>query len=225
VQSLLIHSTPVPRKLARLYLVSDILHNSSSTMHHAWKYRLAFESRLPRVFIHLNAIYRSFPGRMQAENFRVLVTDVTNAWENWLVFTPSSLESMQRLLVEGEPEVKEVTPVEADDQGGKEGATGGKPSGFRAVGSGGAFVPVVKTDDIDGQPISAPLNVDVDGVPMPSDTVALDVDGVPIGDDVDGAPIVDVDGAPMHVDGEAKAATSDVDGTPIAPAKEDDMFA
>jgi U2-associated protein SR140 len=224
----------VPRKLARLHLVSDILHNSSSTIHHAWKYRLAFESRLPRVFIHLNTIYRSFPGRMQAENFRVLVTDVTNAWENWLVFTPSNLESMQRLLVDGQSGMKEAKPVETEDQEGEDRENGSKPSGFRAVGS-GAFVPVVKSDDVDGQPINAPLDVDVDGVPMPSDTVdvdgepmpsdTVDVDGEPIGEDVDGVPIVDVDGAPMmHMDGDA-AETDEVGGVPLASAKEDDMFA
>jgi U2-associated protein SR140 len=221
VQSLLIDSTPVPRKIARLHLVSDILHNSASTIHHAWKYRLAFESRLPRVFVHLNAIYRSFPGRMQAENFRVLVTDVTNAWENWLVFTPSSLESMQRLLVEGEKQETE-TPVVVEEEEVMEDEGSEKPSGFRAVGS-GTFVPVVKTDDVDGLPI----DVDVDGVLMTTTTEQTggeDVDGQLMGDDVDGRPLtedVDIDGTPIEVDGEPME-TSDVDGEPIG--KEDDLF-
>lgn len=76
VCSLTIDTTPVPRKLARLYLVSDILHNSAASVPNAWTYRSIFERKLPAVFDHLGDIYLSFPGRLKAEQFRGLVEKV-----------------------------------------------------------------------------------------------------------------------------------------------------
>ena len=77
VASLTIDETPVPRKMARLYLVSDILHNSAASLPNAWAYRSVFESKLPAVFDHLGDIYLSFPGRMKAEQFRGQVMKVS----------------------------------------------------------------------------------------------------------------------------------------------------
>lgn len=68
-------ATPVPRKIARLHLVSDILHNATS-LPHAWVYRATFERRLTTVFDHLGDVYLSFPGRMKAEQFKIQVTNV-----------------------------------------------------------------------------------------------------------------------------------------------------
>ena len=39
VESLLHRETSVPAKIARLYLLSDILHNSALSIPNAWKYR------------------------------------------------------------------------------------------------------------------------------------------------------------------------------------------
>lgn len=79
VCSLTIDTTPVPRKLARLHLVSDILHNSAASVPNAWVYRSLFEHKLPAVFDHLGDIYLSFPGRLKAEQFRGLVEKVRRA--------------------------------------------------------------------------------------------------------------------------------------------------
>lgn len=38
-KTLMIKETPIPTKVARLYLVSDILHNSSVSVPNAWKFR------------------------------------------------------------------------------------------------------------------------------------------------------------------------------------------
>lgn len=35
----MIKETPIPTKVARLYLVSDVLHNSSVSVPNAWKFR------------------------------------------------------------------------------------------------------------------------------------------------------------------------------------------
>ncbi|WFD39564.1 uncharacterized protein MJAP1_002543 [Malassezia japonica] len=56
VDSLLVPSTPIPRKVARLYVVSDILHNSAASVPNAWRFRDAFLPHLYRVFSHLSAV-------------------------------------------------------------------------------------------------------------------------------------------------------------------------
>lgn len=66
----------MPRKIARLHLVSDILHNSATSIPNAWVYRSTLEVKLPAVFDHLGEIYLSFPGRMKAEQFRMQVINV-----------------------------------------------------------------------------------------------------------------------------------------------------
>ena len=38
IASLVVDGTPVPRKIARLYLICDILHNSAAPLPMAWKF-------------------------------------------------------------------------------------------------------------------------------------------------------------------------------------------
>lgn len=97
----MIPSTPIPRKIARLHTISDILHNSAAPVPNAWKYRQAFETRLPQVFEHLGQVLVSFPGRIKAEGFRMQVMSVIDCWENWLVLSPMSLEKLVQALNSG----------------------------------------------------------------------------------------------------------------------------
>ncbi|CAO1631482.1 unnamed protein product [Parajaminaea phylloscopi] len=100
-QSLLIPSTPVPRKLARLHVVSDVLHNSAAPVPNAWKYRSSMESRMTVVFRHLGDVARSFPGLMKQEGFRTQVRAVLDVWDSWLVFAPNTLEALRSALGTG----------------------------------------------------------------------------------------------------------------------------
>jgi hypothetical protein len=72
-KSMVSDGAPLSQKIARLYLVSDILHNSSVHVTNAWKYRSGFEVKLPEVFQHFNKIYRSIRARLKAEQVRVSV--------------------------------------------------------------------------------------------------------------------------------------------------------
>ncbi|CAG8643854.1 1720_t:CDS:10 [Cetraspora pellucida] len=93
-KTLVIKETPIPTKVARLYLVSDILHNSSVSVPNAWKFRTVFESRLPEIFEHLNEVYRSIAARLKAETFRRQITTILTVWENWIVFPQPYIESL-----------------------------------------------------------------------------------------------------------------------------------
>ncbi|KAK0567732.1 hypothetical protein OC844_000080 [Tilletia horrida] len=107
-QSLLISSTPIPRKIARLYVVSDILHNSANPLPNVWKFRLLLEKRLPEVFEHLGDVGRSFPSRMKAESWKQMVGHVLSAWESWSVFSSGVLEGLGAALLAPAEAPKEV---------------------------------------------------------------------------------------------------------------------
>ncbi|CAG8505458.1 6856_t:CDS:10, partial [Cetraspora pellucida] len=89
-KTLVIKETPIPTKVARLYLVSDILHNSSVSVPNAWKFRTV----LPEIFEHLNEVYRSIAARLKAETFRRQITTILTVWENWIVFPQPYIESL-----------------------------------------------------------------------------------------------------------------------------------
>lgn len=70
-ESLTLKETQPPTKIARLMLVSDILHNSSAPVKNASAYRTKFEATLPDVIESFNDLYRSITGRMTAEALKV----------------------------------------------------------------------------------------------------------------------------------------------------------
>lgn len=70
-ESLTLKETPIPTKVARLMLVSDILHNSSAPVKNASAYRTKFETNLPDILESFNDLYRSITGRITAEALKV----------------------------------------------------------------------------------------------------------------------------------------------------------
>lgn len=70
-ESLTLKETPIPTKVARLMLVSDILHNSSAPVKNASAYRTKFEATLPDIMESFNDLYRSITGRITAEALKV----------------------------------------------------------------------------------------------------------------------------------------------------------
>ncbi|KAG6898179.1 hypothetical protein C0992_004166 [Termitomyces sp. T32_za158] len=209
VASLLVDGTAVPRKMARLHLICDILHNSAATVPSAWKFRLEFQSRLGIVFDHLANIYHSFPGRITAETFKKQITAVVDIWEDWIVFPPDfTLELRQRL--DGMPKeapVAEATTVE----------TASKNEAYASRFKASTFKLAASQDD--GMTV-----LPEEGEPM---EVASDVDGEPV-DDVDGEPVNDVDGVPLHDGADSTPGQGDIDGEPMddidgAPIDDDDV--
>lgn len=79
-------------KIIGLWLISDILSNSSLGIRNAWRYRQLFDTALreKRVFAHLGDVYRTSGwGRMKAEKFRRGVVEGVLEW--WEVPTPTLL--------------------------------------------------------------------------------------------------------------------------------------
>lgn len=86
-ESLTLKETPIPTKVARLMLVSDILHNSSAPVRNASAYRTKFEASLPDIMESFNDLYRNITGRITAEALKERVLKVLQAWADWFVFS------------------------------------------------------------------------------------------------------------------------------------------
>ena len=226
VASLVVDSTPVPRKLARLHLICDILHNSAAPLPMAWKFRQEFQSRLGLVFDHFSTIYHSFPGRITAETFKSQITAVLDIWEDWIVFPPEFTLHLRRRIegqVQEEAPIVEEAPVLIEEPAPAP-VSRFKTSSFKpaeepvappratAIHDDGCEASMEAESDVDGQPLGdidgEPLD-NIDGEPMD------DIDGAPLDDDIDGAPLEDdIDGAPLDNDIDG-APMDDVDGEPM----------
>lgn len=210
--SLLVDGTAVPRKVARLHLICDILHNSAASVPSAWKFRQEFQSRLGIVFDHLATIYHSFPGRITAETFKKQITSVVDIWDDWIVFPPDFTAEL-RARLEGAIVMDAGPKPEQSSTGAVEESPQVLASKFKAS----SFQPAPAVNDPVAQATPGPE----DGGPMDQD----DLDGEPVEDDVDGEPLDDVDGEPMgdDVDGEpmddgdmdGEPMEEDIDGAPI----------
>jgi len=94
--SLLLNTTPIyPTKIARLYLISDILHNSSASAPNAWKYRTGFEPHLGNIIDHFNSIWKSIDARLKAEQIRQSILTILNTWEMWNIFTKDYISNLK----------------------------------------------------------------------------------------------------------------------------------
>ncbi|CAG9828735.1 unnamed protein product [Diabrotica balteata] len=81
-ESLSNKTTLLTKKIARLYLISDILHNCQVKVSKASFFRKAFELKLVDIFKCIKETYDNLEGRLQAEGFRVRVLRVLKAWDD-----------------------------------------------------------------------------------------------------------------------------------------------
>lgn len=209
VASLLVDGTAVPRKVARLHLICDILHNSAASVPSAWKFRQEFQARLGIVFDHLANIYHSFPGRITAETFKKQITAVVDIWEDWIVFPPDFTSEL-RVRLEGA--IKETeTRAEVLSDSVTKSSEAPYASRFKS-----------STFQLASETVGQPL-------PDQGELPTADLDGEPMDDDLDGEPVDDIDGDPLDgevidgedIDGEAidgqamDADPDDLDGAPM----------
>ncbi|WCJ32260.1 RNA recognition motif (RRM)-containing protein [Euphorbia peplus] len=94
-ESLTLKETPIPTKVARLMLVSDILHNSSAPVKNASAYRTKFEATLPDIMESFNDLYRSITGRITAEALKERVMKVLQVWSDWFLFSDAYVNGLR----------------------------------------------------------------------------------------------------------------------------------
>ncbi|KAL6041297.1 U2 snRNP-associated SURP domain-containing protein [Balamuthia mandrillaris] len=98
-EALTLKETPVATKVARLFLVSDILHNSTAPVPNASAYRTFFERKLPTIFESMHDTLRSITGRMTSENLKEQVLRVLRVWEAWSLYPSYYLTELQNLFL------------------------------------------------------------------------------------------------------------------------------
>ncbi|PKI33984.1 hypothetical protein CRG98_045602, partial [Punica granatum] len=94
-ESLTLKETPIPTKVARLMLVSDVLHNSSAPVKNASAYRTKFEATLPDIMESFNDLYRSITGRITAEALKERVMKVLQVWADWFLFSDAYVNGLR----------------------------------------------------------------------------------------------------------------------------------
>ncbi|XP_057676697.1 U2 snRNP-associated SURP motif-containing protein isoform X2 [Corythoichthys intestinalis] len=175
------------KRIANLYLVSDILYNSSAKVAGASYYRKHFESKLLQIFGVLHEVYKNIQARLQAEQFKQKVTSCFRAWEDWAIYPQPYLIHLQNIFLGFVKAGEELALVEEEDSSELDGAP-------------------LASELIDGVPMNKGQADDLDGCPMGWDALdgvpVDDIDGVPLGsaiDDIDGMPLVDSKGVLSRV--------------------------
>eukprot|EP00800_Vazella_pourtalesii_P015169 TRINITY_DN405_c0_g1_i4.p1 TRINITY_DN405_c0_g1~~TRINITY_DN405_c0_g1_i4.p1 ORF type:complete len:480 (+),score=102.49 TRINITY_DN405_c0_g1_i4:2864-4303(+) len=105
-ESLVILETPLLKKVARLYLVSDIINNSTVRIEHASTYRNGFKKHFETIFTHFAAAYDAITNQGHAEHFKILVLKVLFSWERQTLYPPDFLTKLKQLfLPNSDPDV------------------------------------------------------------------------------------------------------------------------
>ncbi|KAG5178404.1 hypothetical protein JKP88DRAFT_270519 [Tribonema minus] len=90
---------PPPVIVARLYLVSDVLHNSAAPVRNATSFRTLLQSCLPQVFEALGTALRGIAGRLTARQLRERVLALLAVWSDWSIYPPLFLTGLEASLM------------------------------------------------------------------------------------------------------------------------------
>ncbi|XP_074604810.1 U2 snRNP-associated SURP motif-containing protein isoform X2 [Brevipalpus obovatus] len=98
-ESLSLSETPLHKKIARLYLISDILHNCCVKVANASYYRKGFQSRLLKIFSDIRDCFTAIDGRLKAEQFKQRIMNCFKTWEEWAIYTSDYLIKLQNTFL------------------------------------------------------------------------------------------------------------------------------
>ncbi len=99
-EALSILETPLSKKVARLYLLSDILHNCSvKGVPNVSYFRKGFQAKLPEIFGDLKTAHDAVESRMRAEAFKQRVMGCFRAWEDWALYPQDFLIKLQNIFL------------------------------------------------------------------------------------------------------------------------------
>ncbi|KAI1708009.1 surp module domain-containing protein [Ditylenchus destructor] len=146
-ESLCIPETPLNKKIARMYLTSDILANCGARLRDVFYFRQFFGDVLLKIFTALNQTLEGIESRLKAEQFRSRVMLCFRMWEDNSLYPVDLLINMQNVFLG----LTKIAEPEGDTNEGMDVDVDGEPL-FDEV------------EDIDG----VPLEEDIDGEPLDS---------------------------------------------------------
>ena len=174
-------SVSIQTRIARLYLVSDVLFNSQQPgVRNAFRYRDAVEEMAPQLFESLgNEI--SDCSRLQFHKFHSIVINVLDAWSSWSVYNEKFMEDLKLVF---EKSTKKSIGIREDASAANETDSPRNTSHLATPMAATELQTLSSSASVDGEPIEA------EGVGVRSE--ADDIDGEPLeDDDVDGEPLED----------------------------------
>nr|XP_040573159.1 U2 snRNP-associated SURP motif-containing protein-like [Lepeophtheirus salmonis] len=194
-ESLSIPETPLAKKIARLYLISDILHNCSvKGITNVSYFRKGFQVKLPEVFDHLYECHKSIESRIKAESFKQRIMLCFRAWEDWALYPQDFLINLQNKflgLMGDQYMVNDVTPTQIDEGSDEEDVDGIPLDGAALLKSAAKTesdkvkLPITKDSDdsdLDGAPLDDPSSLNPSsnrgGVCLPSKWETVDPEDV-----------------------------------------------
>ncbi|EFO26496.1 hypothetical protein LOAG_01982 [Loa loa] len=98
-ESLTIDETPLHKKIARLYLVSDILANCAARVRDVFYYRQYIGDLMPEIFRELNKTYEKISARLKAEQFKQRVMLCFRTWEDNSIYPTDFLIQLQNVFL------------------------------------------------------------------------------------------------------------------------------
>ncbi|CAO1333336.1 unnamed protein product [Diamesa tonsa] len=171
-ESLMNPETPIHKKISRIYLVSDILHNCTVKVQNASFFRKAMEKNLVDMFKGLNDSYKSLESRLKAEGFKVRIMQIFRTWEEWAVYSRDFLIRLQNTFLGISMVCKEDEDLDGAPLSDKE------------------------DEDLDGVPLDGAALLKgalMRGIPTPEKEINSDydedIDGIPLDEDIDGVPL------------------------------------
>jgi len=195
-ESLTLMETPLTSKIARLYLVTDILHNCAARVSNVSSYRRGFEGKLMQVFEHFHTVFNAIPSKLKAEQFRKRVMAVLRALQAQSIYHWDFMTKLINTFVGHTYEEMEKKKA-FDIVVGLMTQETQKPAPVKQ--------PSAAISNIDGVPIDENQPID-----FSKTAVLADIDGVPLED------VQNIDGQPLegNIDGD------DIGGEPVAPKQE-----
>lgn len=213
--SFFMHTSTLAGLVAKLYLLSDVLYNSGSTIKNASVYRNMIQATLPCLFDYLNDVYRSIGGRMTAKVVENRVLNLLKVWDSWSIFPGSYIAGLEACFKKTEADVARIASIasalsEEDLKPEKDALyrqakfhgvavtdRDATPLGLCEVKAKLGFVDeyIAKRVLLNAGPddgMSEVMSTEV------TDAIDDDVDGEPMEDDIDGVPLDDdIDGDPF----------------------------
>ena len=204
----------VDTRIARLFLVSDILFNSQQPgVRNAFQYRSAIEAMSPEVFESLGRHGNGKAGRMTMNKLRRAVSSVLSAWTNWSVYNTTFLDELQSRF-----EGREISSAKLDESTDTEKQNVEEANEQNLGETSKKDDRVVISTVPRGEWKAAEQSAADDNDDQVDGEAIEDVDGKAI-EDVDGEELEDVDGEALDdVDGEA--LDDDIDGDVLDDAEQ-----
>uniref|UniRef100_A0A5S6QVW5 U2 snRNP-associated SURP motif-containing protein n=1 Tax=Trichuris muris TaxID=70415 RepID=A0A5S6QVW5_TRIMR len=92
-------NVPLLRKIARLYLLSDILANCTAKVLHVSLYRKYIGIHLEDIFRSLNVAYKSITARLRADQIKQRVMSCFKMWEDSAVYPSDFLNKLENIFL------------------------------------------------------------------------------------------------------------------------------